>query len=144
VDPSYFKTLSWMLENDITDVLDLTFTEEVDYFGRVEVKELKPGGRDVKAGCSSVLLRSSDCQDVCKCFLVAMGRRTEWDPEPSTWSDSVHMIAMDFSSAAGRIWLSTLRLPHCRSCSSESHSQVLHEEAGGTQTNPARRGFVAS
>ncbi len=48
VDPSYFKTLSWMLENDITDILDLTFTEEVDYFGRMEIKELKPGGRDIK------------------------------------------------------------------------------------------------
>lgn len=29
-------------------MLDLNFTEEVDYFGRKEVKELKPGGRDVK------------------------------------------------------------------------------------------------
>ena len=48
MDPSYFKTLQWMLENDITDVLDLNFTEEVDYFGRMEVKELKPGGKDVK------------------------------------------------------------------------------------------------
>lgn len=48
VDPSYFKTLTWLLENDITDVLDLNFTEEVDYFGRKEVKELKQGGRDVK------------------------------------------------------------------------------------------------
>ena len=48
MDPSYYKTLTWLLENDITDVLDLNFTEEVDYFGRREVKELKPGGRDVK------------------------------------------------------------------------------------------------
>ena len=29
-------------------MLDLNFTEEVDYFGRKEVKELKPGGRDIK------------------------------------------------------------------------------------------------
>ena len=43
VDPEYFKNLAWMLGNDITDVLDLTFTEEVDYFGRKELKELKPG-----------------------------------------------------------------------------------------------------
>lgn len=48
VDPEYSKNLAWMLENDITDVLDLTFTEEVDYFGRKELKELKPGGRDIK------------------------------------------------------------------------------------------------
>ena len=48
VDPEYFKNLAWMLGNDITDVLDLTFTEEVDYFGRKELKELKPGGREVR------------------------------------------------------------------------------------------------
>jgi E3 ubiquitin-protein ligase HUWE1 len=48
VDPSYFKTLSWMLENDITDILDMNFTEEVDYFGRMEIKDLKPGGKDIK------------------------------------------------------------------------------------------------
>ena len=29
VDPQYFKNLEWMLENDITDILDFTFTEEV-------------------------------------------------------------------------------------------------------------------
>ena len=37
-----------MLENDITDILDLTFTKEVDYFGRKELKELKPGGKELK------------------------------------------------------------------------------------------------
>lgn len=33
----------WMLENDITDVLDLTFTAESDFFGRKELVELVPG-----------------------------------------------------------------------------------------------------
>lgn len=37
-----------MLENDITDVLDLVFAEETDYFGRKSVVELKPGGKDIK------------------------------------------------------------------------------------------------
>jgi hypothetical protein len=37
-----------MLENDINDVLDLTFTEDVDYFGAVEMVELKPGGSSIK------------------------------------------------------------------------------------------------
>ena len=32
IDPDYFKNLKWMLENDITDVLDLTFTAEADEF----------------------------------------------------------------------------------------------------------------
>ena len=48
VDPEYYKNLRWMLENDIADVLDLTFTEEVDYFGAVELVELKPGGAGIK------------------------------------------------------------------------------------------------
>ena len=37
-----------MLENDISDVLDLTFTAESDFFGKTEVVELVPGGREIK------------------------------------------------------------------------------------------------
>jgi hypothetical protein len=37
-----------MLENDITDVLDLTFTAESDFFGKTEVVELVAGGREAK------------------------------------------------------------------------------------------------
>jgi hypothetical protein len=37
------QALSWMLANDITDVLDLTFTAESDFFGRKETVELVPG-----------------------------------------------------------------------------------------------------
>ena len=48
VDPEYHKNLRWMLQNDITDVLDLTFTEETDYFGKKELVELKPGGQNMK------------------------------------------------------------------------------------------------
>ena len=48
MDPEYYKNLRWMLENDINDVLDLTFTEEVDYFGAVEMVELKSGGSSIK------------------------------------------------------------------------------------------------
>jgi E3 ubiquitin-protein ligase HUWE1 len=48
VDPDFFKNLKWILENDITDVLDFNFTEETDYFGKKETVELKPGGKDIK------------------------------------------------------------------------------------------------
>ena len=34
VDPEFYKTLVWMLENDITGVLDLTFTAEADEFAK--------------------------------------------------------------------------------------------------------------
>ena len=43
VDPEYYKNLIWMLSNDITDVLDLTFSAENDFFGRKEIVELVPG-----------------------------------------------------------------------------------------------------
>lgn len=42
------QALSWMLSNDITDVLDLTFTAETDFFGRKETVELVPGGKDLR------------------------------------------------------------------------------------------------
>lgn len=47
VDPDYYKSLEWMLENDITGVLDLTFSVEMDTLGRKEIKDLKPNGRNI-------------------------------------------------------------------------------------------------
>ena len=52
VDPEYYKNLRWMLENDITDVLDLTFTEEVDFFGKTQLVDLKAGGGTLKVSPS--------------------------------------------------------------------------------------------
>lgn len=47
VDPEYFKSLEWMLQNDITDVLDLTFSVDADDFGETKVIDLKPDGRTI-------------------------------------------------------------------------------------------------
>lgn len=47
IDPEYFKSLDWMLENDITDVLDLTFSVDAEEFGETQVIDLKPGGRTI-------------------------------------------------------------------------------------------------
>ena len=47
-----------MLENNITDVLDLTFTEESDYFGKKELVELKPGGKDIRSAQLLAALQS--------------------------------------------------------------------------------------
>ena len=35
-------------DNDITDVLDLTFSTDDDQFGEVVTVDLKPGGRDIE------------------------------------------------------------------------------------------------
>ncbi|UZJ54316.1 hypothetical protein CBS101457_003636 [Exobasidium rhododendri] len=44
IDPEYFKSLDWMLENDITDILDLTFSVDTEEFGETQVIDLKQGG----------------------------------------------------------------------------------------------------
>lgn len=47
VDPEYYNSIEWMLNNDITDVLDLTFAVEEDVFGETRIIELKPGGSSI-------------------------------------------------------------------------------------------------
>eukprot|EP00163_Fabomonas_tropica_P003775 TRINITY_DN1333_c1_g1_i1.p1 TRINITY_DN1333_c1_g1~~TRINITY_DN1333_c1_g1_i1.p1 ORF type:complete len:2228 (+),score=681.47 TRINITY_DN1333_c1_g1_i1:938-6685(+) len=47
LDPDYYKSLKWILENDIEGVLDLTFTTEADRFGTKEEIELKPNGANI-------------------------------------------------------------------------------------------------
>lgn len=47
IDPEYFKSLEWMLNNDITGVLDLTFSVDAEDFGVQKTIELKPGGKDI-------------------------------------------------------------------------------------------------
>ncbi|KAG2231174.1 hypothetical protein INT48_002955 [Thamnidium elegans] len=47
LDPEYYKSLVWMLENDITDIIDLTFSLETDFFGNKETVDLKPDGRNI-------------------------------------------------------------------------------------------------
>ncbi|KAJ3551585.1 hypothetical protein NP233_g13055 [Leucocoprinus birnbaumii] len=47
VDAELHRGLTWMLENDITDIIDETFTTAEDRFGEMVEVELKPGGADV-------------------------------------------------------------------------------------------------
>ncbi|KAF6720062.1 E3 ubiquitin-protein ligase SMURF1 [Oryzias melastigma] len=46
-DPELHKSLVWILENDITSVLDHTFCVEHNAFGKLSQHELKPNGRNV-------------------------------------------------------------------------------------------------
>ncbi|KAI9329266.1 hypothetical protein BDR26DRAFT_939429 [Obelidium mucronatum] len=48
IDPSFHKSLQWILENDITDIMDLTFSTEVDDFGVERIIDLKPNGRNIE------------------------------------------------------------------------------------------------
>ncbi|KAG0451469.1 hypothetical protein HPP92_026409 [Vanilla planifolia] len=55
VDPDYYKNLKWMLENDISELPDLTFSMDADeekliLYEKNEVSdyELKPGGRNIR------------------------------------------------------------------------------------------------
>ncbi|KAH8102838.1 ubiquitin-protein ligase [Cristinia sonorae] len=47
VDAELHRGLTWMLDNDITDVIDETFTTTEERFGEMVTVELKPGGGDV-------------------------------------------------------------------------------------------------
>ena len=47
MDLDYYKSLCWILENDITDVIDETFTTTEERFGEMVTVELKPGGGDI-------------------------------------------------------------------------------------------------
>ena len=47
VDPNLFTSLCWMLDNNITDVIDTTFSVEHDSFGVLKVHELKKNGKNI-------------------------------------------------------------------------------------------------
>ncbi|GAA5939817.1 hypothetical protein JCM10213_007801 [Rhodosporidiobolus nylandii] len=47
VDAEMYRSLSWIAENDITDILFHDFTASLETFGSVTVHELIPGGADV-------------------------------------------------------------------------------------------------
>ncbi|KAL8334973.1 hypothetical protein RB598_009268 [Gaeumannomyces tritici] len=46
-DPEYYKSLVWMLENDITDIITETFAVEEDAFGATETVDLCENGRNI-------------------------------------------------------------------------------------------------
>ena len=48
VDAEFFRSLTWILENDITDVLDLTFSTDDDRFGEVVTVDLIPNGQNIE------------------------------------------------------------------------------------------------
>ncbi|KAK0651421.1 hypothetical protein B0T16DRAFT_434573 [Cercophora newfieldiana] len=47
-DPDYYKSLVWMLENDITDIITETFSVEDDEFGVTKVVDLCENGRNIQ------------------------------------------------------------------------------------------------
>ncbi|BFZ59886.1 hypothetical protein YB2330_000908 [Saitoella coloradoensis] len=48
VDADFHRSLQWILDNPIQDVLELTFSTEDDRFGEVVTVDLKPNGRDIE------------------------------------------------------------------------------------------------
>ncbi|KAF2204788.1 putative E3 ubiquitin-protein ligase hula [Delitschia confertaspora ATCC 74209] len=48
VDADFHRNLEWMLNNDITDALELTFSTEDERFGEHVTIELKPGGEQIE------------------------------------------------------------------------------------------------
>lgn len=46
-DPDYYKSLSWMLQNDITDIITEMFSVEDDEFGVIKIHDLVENGRNI-------------------------------------------------------------------------------------------------
>ncbi|KAI9885251.1 MAG: hypothetical protein M1823_002956 [Watsoniomyces obsoletus] len=47
LDLDYYKSLIWMLENDITDIITETFSVETEAFGETQIIDLKENGRHI-------------------------------------------------------------------------------------------------
>ncbi|KAK7893280.1 hypothetical protein WMY93_022432 [Mugilogobius chulae] len=47
LDEEFHQSLQWMKDNDIEDMLDLTFTVNEEVFGQITERELKPGGANI-------------------------------------------------------------------------------------------------
>lgn len=47
LDLEYFKSLMWMLENDITDIITEDFSVETDDYGEHKIVDLVPDGRNI-------------------------------------------------------------------------------------------------
>ena len=47
VDEDFHRNLTWMLENDIENVVDLTFSVDDDQFAETKTVDLKPGGSEI-------------------------------------------------------------------------------------------------
>lgn len=48
VDAEFYRSLKWMLENDIDGILDLTFSAEEERFGELHEVDLKLSGREIE------------------------------------------------------------------------------------------------
>lgn len=48
LDLEYFKSLMWMLENDITDIIVETFSVDIDDYGEQKITDLIPNGRNIE------------------------------------------------------------------------------------------------
>ncbi|XP_006634362.2 E3 ubiquitin-protein ligase HECW1 isoform X1 [Lepisosteus oculatus] len=48
LDEEFHQSLQWMKDNDITDILDLTFTVNEEVFGQVTERELRSGGANMQ------------------------------------------------------------------------------------------------
>ena len=47
LDLEYYKSLLWMLENDITDIITETFSTDVEAFGETQTVDLIENGRNI-------------------------------------------------------------------------------------------------
>ncbi|CAM9917416.1 E3 ubiquitin-protein ligase SMURF2 isoform X1 [Lethenteron reissneri] len=122
VDPELHKSLVWILENDITGVLENTFCVEHEAFGQLVQHELKPNGKNlpvieankreyVRLYVSWRFLRGIEAQ-----FLALQKGFNELIPQPLLKSFDEKELEL-IIGGLGKIdvsdWKSNTRLKHC-------------------------------
>lgn len=63
VDKEQYNTLKWILDNSIEGVVDMTFSVEIDQFGRPQVQDLVPNGRNIPV---TDLNKADQVQKICE------------------------------------------------------------------------------
>lgn len=124
VDPDLHKSLNWILINDITEVIDSTFSVEHEAFGAIRVHELKPGGKetqvteDNKKEYVKLYVTYRWCQGIEQQFLALQKGFQEVIPQHHLRPFDERELELVIGGI-GKIdvvdWKSNTRLKHCNS-----------------------------
>ena len=47
IDLELANSLHWIIDNDVSDIMELTFSIDLNDFGEAKIIDLKPNGRDI-------------------------------------------------------------------------------------------------
>jgi len=96
IDPEYYRSLKWILDNNITGILDLNFSTELEEFGAMRLIELKPDGAHVPVTEEN----KTEYVDLLTDHLLNRGTREQMDAIIRGFHDLIpHDIVRTFNAA---------------------------------------------